>query len=91
MVEHVVAVGDLVTAVPALYEALKVPLGVLALIVGGAAGAFALTKGFGSAAGKVLGGILIAVLIFGGLGLALSAKATMDRHGGSITTGQFGQ
>jgi hypothetical protein len=91
MVETTLAVGDLITGIPALYESLRVPLAVIALIVGGGAGAFALTRGFGSAAGKVLGGIAIAVLIFGGLGIALSVKATVDRHGGGITTGQFGQ
>ena len=91
MVETYVAVGDLITGLPALYESLKVPLAVIALIVGGGAGAFALAKGFGSAAGKVLGGIAIAALIFSGLGIALSMKATTDRHGGGITTGQFGQ
>jgi hypothetical protein len=68
-----------------------VPLAVIALIVGAVAGAFGLARGFGSAAGKVVGGIAIAVLIFGGLGIALSVKATVDRHGGGITTGQFGQ
>jgi hypothetical protein len=64
---------------------------VICLIVGAAAGAFGLSKGFGHAAGKVIGGIALAALIFGGLGLALSLKTTADRHGGGITTGQFGQ
>ena len=91
MVETYVAVGDLITGIPALYESLKIPLAVIALIVGAGTGAFALGKGFGAAAGKVLGGIAIAALIFGGLGIALSIKATTDRHGGGITTGQFGQ
>jgi lipopolysaccharide export LptBFGC system permease protein LptF len=91
MVVSTLAVGDLITAIPALYESLRVPLAVIALIVGAVAGAFGLARGFGSAAGKVVGGIAIAVLIFGGLGIALSVKATVDRHGGGITTGQFGQ
>jgi lipopolysaccharide export LptBFGC system permease protein LptF len=91
MVVSTLAVGDLIIAIPALYESLRVPLAVIALIVGAVAGAFGLARGFGSAAGKVVGGIAIAVLIFGGLGIALSVKATVDRHGGGITTGQFGQ
>ena len=91
MVETYVAVGDLINGIPALYESLKVPLAVLCLIVGAGAGAFGLAKGFGHAAGKVIGGIALAALIFGGLGLALSLKTTADRHGGGITTGQFGQ
>jgi hypothetical protein len=91
MVETTLAVGDLVTAIPNLYNSLKVPLAIVSLIVGAGAGAFALARGFGAAAGKVLGGIAIAALIFGGLGLALSLNATVARHGGGITTGQFGQ
>jgi hypothetical protein len=91
MMLSVLAVGDLITGIPTLYESLKVPLAVIALVVGAGAGAFGLTRGFGTAAGKTVGGIAIAALIFGGLGIALSLKATADRHGGGITTGQFGQ
>ncbi|MBV8348076.1 MAG: hypothetical protein JOZ49_11245 [Mycolicibacterium sp.] len=91
MIETYVAVGDLINGIPVLYESLKIPLAVICLIVGAVAGAFGLSRGFGHAAGKVIGGIALAALIFGGLGLALSLKATADRHGGGITTGQFGQ
>ena len=90
MVETYVAVGDFVTGLPALYESLKIPAAVICLLVGAVAGAFGLARGFGHAAGKVLGGIALAALIFGGLGIALSLKATADRHSG-ITTGQYGQ
>ena len=30
-------------------------------------------------------------IILGGAGLATSVKGTVDKHGGGITTGQFGQ
>ena len=33
----------------------------------------------------------IAAIILGGAGLATSLKGTVDKHGGGITTGQFGQ
>ena len=91
MVETYVAVGDLINGIPVLYESLKIPIAVICLIVGGVAGAFGLARGFGHAAGKVIGGIAIAALVFGGLGLALSLKTTLDRHSGGISTGQFGQ
>jgi hypothetical protein len=91
MLETYVAVGDLITGIPTLYESLKTPIAVICLITGAVTGALGLTKGFGTAAGKVVGGIALAALCFGGLGLALSLKATADRHGGGITTGQFGQ
>lgn len=68
-----------------------VPLAIIAIAVGGVSGAFSLTRGFGAAAGKVLGGVAIAAIILGGAGLATSVKGTVDKHGGGITTGQFGQ
>lgn len=88
---QVVAVGDLLTAIPSMWESLKVTLAILTIAVGAAAGAFSLVRGFGAAAGKVIGGIALAAIILGGVGLAGSLKGTVDKHGGSITTGQFGR
>ncbi|ULE31179.1 hypothetical protein [Mycobacterium sp. IDR2000157661] len=90
MTETALAAGDLITAIPSLWQALQVPLAIIAICVGGVAGAFSLARGFGAAAGKVLGGIAIAAIILGGVGLAVSLKGTVDKHGGGITSGQFG-
>lgn len=86
----VLAAGDLITAIPSLWQSLQVPLAIIAICVGSIAGAFSLVRGFGAAAGRVLGGIAIAAIILGGVGLAMSLKTTVDKHGGGITTGQFG-
>lgn len=91
MVETTLAAGDLLTAIPSLWDSARIPLAIIAIAVGGAAGAFSLARGFGAAAGKVLGGVAIAAVILGGVGLAVSLKGTVDKHGGGITTGQFGQ
>ncbi len=90
MIETTLAAGDFITAIPTLWESIRVPLAIVAIAVGGAAGIFSLHRGFGTAAGKTIGGIVLAVLILGGVGLAVSAKNSVDKHGGSITTGQFG-
>ena len=89
MIETTLAAGDLLTAIPGLWDAARIPLAIIAIAVGGVSGAFSLTRGFGAAAGKVLGGVAIAAII--GAGLATSVKGTVDKHGGGITTGQFGQ
>mgnify|MGYP003503003422 FL=1 len=91
MIETTLAAGDLLTAIPRLWDAARIPLAIIAIAVGGVSGAFSLTRGFGAAAGKVLGGVAIAAIILGGAGLATSVKGTVDKHGGGITTGQFGQ
>ena len=91
MIETTRAAGDLLTAIPGLWDAARIPLAIIAIAVGGVSGAFSLTRGFGAAAGKVLGGVAIAAIILGGAGLATSVKGTVDKHGGGITTGQFGQ
>lgn len=91
MIETTLAAGDLLTAIPSLWEAARIPLAIIAIAVGGVAGAFSLVRGFGAAAGKMIGGVAIAAMILGGVGLAVSLKGTVDKHGGNITTGQFGQ
>jgi hypothetical protein len=91
MVETTLAVGDLITALPSMWESLRVPLAIVALIVGGGSGAVGLARGFGHAMGKVLGGIAVAAITLGALGLAMSAQGTVDKYGGNITVGQFGR
>ncbi|MBI3215324.1 hypothetical protein [Mycobacterium neglectum] len=90
MIETTLAAGDLFTAIPSLWESAQIPLAIIAIAVGGVAGAFALVRGFGAAMGKVLGGVAVAAIILGAVGLAVSVKGTVDKHGGGITTGQFG-
>ncbi|MCH9736842.1 MAG: hypothetical protein K0U78_20200 [Actinomycetia bacterium] len=91
MTETTVAVGDLFTAVPSLWQEAQLPLAMIAIAVGAVVAIIGLHRGFGTAAGKAIGGIALAVLILGGVGIAMSLKATVDKHGGGITTtGQFG-
>jgi hypothetical protein len=78
--------GDLIWAIPNLYYQLQLPVAVTTLIVGAVSGAFSLHKGFGKAAGKVVGGIALASLVFGGLTLANSINQTVGIHGGPIMT-----
>lgn len=78
MIETTLAVGDLVQVIPNLYHALQLPVAVITLLTGAVTGAFSLHKGVGKAAGKVVGGIALASLVFGGLSLAHSINATVD-------------
>jgi hypothetical protein len=82
MVETTLAVGDLITAIPSLYYQLQMPVAVITLLVGATAGGFSLHKGVGRASGKVVGGIALASLIFGGLSLAHSINTTVNMHSG---------
>lgn len=91
MIESTLAAGDLFTAIPNLFENAKLSIAIVALFVGFVAGACALWKGFGSAAGKLLGGICAAAIIMGGVGLALSLGTTVNKYGGNIGTGSVGQ
>jgi hypothetical protein len=76
--------GDLIWAIPSLYSQLQLPVAVMTLIIGAVSGAFSLLKGFGKAAGKVVGGIALASLVFGGLSLANSINNTVNIHGGGV-------
>lgn len=91
MVETVVAAGDLFTAVPGFWESAKVPLSIVVIICGVVAGAFALARGVGAAAGKIIGGIALSALVLGAVGLSASVKETIDRHGDGVTVGQYGR
>lgn len=77
------AMGDLIAAIPNLYHSLQLPVALVSLITGGVAGAFSLHKGVGKAAGKVVGGIALASLTFGGLSLAHSINYTVNVHSGT--------
>jgi hypothetical protein len=75
---------DLITAIPALYHQLLLPVSVIMLLTGAVSGAFSLHKGVGKAAGKVIGGIALAALTFGGLGLTHALQNTVNIHGGPV-------
>lgn len=83
MVETTLAFGDLIYTIPNLYRQLQMPLACILLVAGAVAGAFSLHKGFGRAAGKVIGGIGLAALIFGSLSLVHSINYTVNTHGGA--------
>jgi sulfopyruvate decarboxylase TPP-binding subunit len=82
MTESTLALGDLITAIPTLYYQLQLPLAVIMLIVGAASGAMSLHKGIGKAAGKVVGSVALASLVFGGLSLTQAINQTVDTHSG---------
>jgi hypothetical protein len=83
MIETTLAFGDLINTIPNLYFQLQMPIAVITLLTGAAAGAFSLHKGVGKAAGKVVGGIALASLVFGGLSLARSINYTVNTHSGA--------
>jgi hypothetical protein len=83
MIETTLAFADLINAIPTLYEQVKLPLGIVGLVVSGVSGALALNRGVGTAVGKVVGGSAVAALIFSGLSLANSISTTVDDHGGA--------
>ncbi len=90
MIETTLAAGDLITAIPTLWESLKVPLSIVVIIAGIGAGIAGMSRGFGHAAGRLIGGIALAAVVLGAAGLATSAKQTMDRHGQCVTCGSYG-
>ncbi|MCP9276836.1 hypothetical protein [Mycolicibacterium arenosum] len=90
MITSTLAAADIVTAIPSLWEAIKVPVCILMIMAGTGSAIFSLHRGFGSAAGKMIGGIALAALALGAVGLTVSAKETLDRHSGGILVGQYG-
>ena len=80
MVETTLAVGDLIYAIPSLYHSLQGPIALITILIGAGAGAFSLHKGVGKAVGKVVGGIALASLVFGGASLAHSINETVNNH-----------
>jgi hypothetical protein len=78
MVVTTLAVGDLIFAIPNLYHRLQLPVGVIMLLTGAVSGALRLHSGVGKAAGRVVGGIALTSLVFGGLSLAHSINMTVN-------------
>jgi hypothetical protein len=74
--------GDIIDAIPLLYQQMQMPIGLITIMIGAVAGAFSLHKGVGKAAGKMVGGIALAALVFGGVNLAHSINQTVMDHGG---------
>ncbi|MDP7707476.1 hypothetical protein [Mycobacterium sp. TY815] len=90
MIETIVSAADLVDAIPSLWESIKKPGAILLIMVGLGGAIMGLGRGFGTAAGKLLGGIALAAITLGAVGLMGSLDATVNRHGGGILTGQYG-
>ena len=93
MVQTVMAAGDLMTAIPSFWNDLRVPLGIVVIIGGTVAGIMKLTHGIAKAGGLIIGGFMLAALVWSGPSIAMSIKHTLDRHTGGATTGvsQYGQ
>lgn len=85
------AAGDIFTGVISFWDGFRVP-GAICLIIAGVCGAiFGLHKGFGHAAGKLIGGIALAAITLGALGLTVSTQETVNEHTGGVLQGSYGQ
>lgn len=85
------AAGDILTGIVSFWDSFRVP-GAICLIIAGVCGAiFGLHKGFAHAAGKLIGGIALAVIALGAVGLAVSGQETVNKHTGGVLVGQYGQ
>lgn len=91
MVETTLAAADLITAIPSLWESLKVPLSILVIIGGVVACIISIHRGIGTAAGKLIGAIALSSVVLGAVGLSASGKTTLDRRCNGCTVGQYGQ
>lgn len=85
------AAGDLLTAIPSFWNDFRGPAAILLVIAGVVGAIICLHKGFGAAAGKLLGGIILGACTLGAVGLIYSFEQTVNRHGDNIMTGQYGQ
>ena len=91
MITTTVAAGDLLTAIPSMWNDMRYPLAICLIIAGIAGAIVGIHKGFGHAAGKLIGGIALAALALGAVGLTTSVQETVNRHGNNVLTGQYGQ
>ncbi len=91
IVTTTLAAGDLITGTVTFWNDFRVPGAIGLLIVGVLTAIFAYHKGFGAAAGKLIGAIALAAITLGAAGLVNSAQQTLDNHTGGITRGQYGQ
>ncbi|MBU8819254.1 hypothetical protein KL864_25500 [Mycolicibacterium goodii] len=91
MTESYLAATDLVTAIPSFWESIKVPLSIIVIVAAVVAAIISIRKGIGSALGVLIGGIAIAALVLGAVGLTASFKETLDKHCNGCTVGQYGR
>jgi len=90
MISTAVAAGDLLNAIPSLWNAFRVP-GAIALIIVGIVGAItSMHKGIAHAAGKLIGAIALAAIALGAVGLTVSLHETVKKNGGGIMSGGYG-
>ncbi|MHA7658453.1 hypothetical protein ACX9NJ_23720 [Mycobacterium sp. ML2] len=90
MISTAVAAGDLLNAIPSLWNAFRVP-GAIALIIVGIVGAItSMHKGIAHAAGKLIGAIALAAIALGAVGLTVSLHETVNKNGGGIMSGGYG-
>lgn len=91
MITTTLAAGDLLTAIPSLWNDMRYPLAICLIISGIGGAIFGMHKGFGHAAGKLIGGVALAAIAIGAVGLTTSIENTVNRHGNNVLTGQYGQ
>lgn len=91
MITTTLAAGDLLTAIPSFWNDFRYPAAICLIIAGVVAAIVGIHKGFGHAAGKLLGAIALAAITLGAVGLTTSFENTVNRHGNNVLTGQYGQ
>jgi uncharacterized membrane protein len=91
MITTTLASGDLLDAIPSFWNDFRYPAAIVLIIAGVGAAIVSIHKGFGAAAGKLLGAIALASITLGAVGLTVSFEQTVNRHGGNVLTGQYGQ
>lgn len=91
MITTTLAAGDLLTAIPSLWNDMRYPAAICLIIAGVGGAIFSIHKGFGAAAGKLIGAIALAAIALGAVGLTVSFENTVNRHGNNVLTGQYGQ
>lgn len=90
MISTAVAAGDLLNAIPSLWNAFRVPGAIALIMVGVVAAITSMHKGFAHAAGKLIGAIALAAVALGAVGLTVSVHETGNKYGGGIMSGGYG-